>query len=202
MISGSPISLYVGADKTLFVVPKTLLCHHSEYFRSALSGNFVESFENKVTFAEEDPQIFKYVVGWMHRGGLDLARRGSADPATCSVLCRIYYLADLLQVQGLMQDVLKDLEELWKLCPILPFNSELVTEVWAHTLETSQLRTEICRGFAVCLKQNRKCEIHGFESCFTELPGFGVSLMREVRRVRMSRDERDYLPDLFLVSSA
>lgn len=185
MVSGPPISVYVGANKTLFAVPKALLCYHSEYFQGALSGNFVESIENKVTLAEEDPEIFKYVVGWMHRGDLNVAQRGSATKATGSILCRVYYLADMLQVQRLMRDVLGELGALWSLCDVLPLDCELITEVWAHTPETSELRAEICHGLAVLLKRNDGYEIRDFESCFLQIPGFAVSLMEEFRRLRL-----------------
>ncbi|KAL8829880.1 MAG: hypothetical protein Q9191_001749 [Dirinaria sp. TL-2023a] len=183
MLSGPSVSVYVGAaDRTLFSVPKALLCHHSAYFQGAFSGHFVESVNNEITLSDESPEVFKYVVFWMHRGLVPVMQRNiPITKATCFLLCRIYYLADMLQIQGLMHAVLAELREMWDHQKSQPIDMELVMDVWARTSEASMLRTEICRGLAAWLKERRDHGIREFEPCFTQIPGFGVLLMEQFR---------------------
>lgn len=49
-------------------LPKALVCHHSPLFRAALTGNFKEVHDNRITFPEDDPYVFEMYIQWMYAG--------------------------------------------------------------------------------------------------------------------------------------
>ena len=188
LLSGPAVHLYVGADKVLFAVPKALLCYHSEYFRVALSGNFVESCNNTVTLSKDDPEVYEYIIGWMHTEQLE-SDHNDAPLATSSSLCRIYFLADRLCMERLMLHVLKKLEYWWccchsRRCRDAPLSPELITEIWANTPETSQLRTATLNELARILVHRANDEACEYETCFLQIPGFGSSLTDAICRLK------------------
>ena len=79
-----------------------------------------------------------------------------------------------------MVDVLDMLENLWGYCRGCsdrgsPLGAELITEIWAKTPETSQLRIvtldELARMLVITNGNASEYEI-----CFLQIPGFGASL--------------------------
>ena len=51
----------VGADKTKYIVHRSLLMKHSEYFRKALTGSWKEAQEGVVTLEDVDCDACKYI---------------------------------------------------------------------------------------------------------------------------------------------
>ncbi len=62
------VKVIVGPQQEEFTVHKTLLCAASEFFKAALSSNFIEGKEQKVTLPEDDPQYFQLVYDWLYSG--------------------------------------------------------------------------------------------------------------------------------------
>ena len=53
-----------------FHLHKDLLCNVSEFFSAALTGNFKEAEDGKITLPEQNPETFKYFVHWLYTGSL------------------------------------------------------------------------------------------------------------------------------------
>ena len=68
----SPIAtVHVGKYCKTFSIHRALLCHHSAFFRAALSGKSMEAEEMMVVLDEDDPRLFTLVYHWMYTGDLD-----------------------------------------------------------------------------------------------------------------------------------
>lgn len=62
------VDVYVGPNRTKFVIHKQLLTSKSEYFNKALNGKFREAAENQITLEEDPPEAFDLLVVWLYRG--------------------------------------------------------------------------------------------------------------------------------------
>ncbi|KAK6330422.1 hypothetical protein TWF696_003519 [Orbilia brochopaga] len=63
-------TIYVGEDSTPFHLHRAIISHHSEVFRVACTGPFVESVSGEIHLPSLDPEVFSVVVNWMYDGGL------------------------------------------------------------------------------------------------------------------------------------
>ncbi|KAJ4378207.1 hypothetical protein N0V86_005907 [Didymella sp. IMI 355093] len=59
-------TVLVGSELERFVVHESVLTHHSDFFRAALTGGFTEATEKMVKLKEEDSDIFEYSVHWLY----------------------------------------------------------------------------------------------------------------------------------------
>jgi hypothetical protein len=50
-------TIEIGADRKQYCVHKTLLMHHSKYFRKALQGPWKEARESVVTLKDIEPAV-------------------------------------------------------------------------------------------------------------------------------------------------
>ena len=66
-----PAKVSVGSSDNLKVwhLPKKLLVKHFTFFVAALGSNFAEGRTQCVTLPEEDPNLFRLLIEWLHRGG-------------------------------------------------------------------------------------------------------------------------------------
>jgi hypothetical protein len=55
----------------VFIVPKTLLCNSSAYFKAALNGPFIEGQTQTIDLDDEDPSIFRTYIAWLYQGQLN-----------------------------------------------------------------------------------------------------------------------------------
>jgi hypothetical protein len=55
----------------VFIVPKTLLCNSSAYFKAALNGPFIEGQTQTIDLDDEDPSIFWTYIAWLYQGQLN-----------------------------------------------------------------------------------------------------------------------------------
>ncbi|KAF3007879.1 hypothetical protein E8E13_010949 [Curvularia kusanoi] len=72
-------TVLVGEERKRFIVHKDLLTYHSEFFRSALSGNFKEAAEQTVPLPEDDPDTFEFFVHWLYHKDLPMKDNASTD---------------------------------------------------------------------------------------------------------------------------
>ncbi|KAF8852846.1 hypothetical protein BDZ45DRAFT_558213, partial [Acephala macrosclerotiorum] len=68
MYSGpqSFVKINVGAEKQPFNVLKSLICHHSPFFKAAFTGSFVEAQEQSMDLEDVEVPIFTLFVDWLY----------------------------------------------------------------------------------------------------------------------------------------
>ena len=59
-------TIYVGSNRTKFVVHTSLLTMSSSFFRAALEGGFSEGSSQTVDIIEEEPKVFRHFVHWLY----------------------------------------------------------------------------------------------------------------------------------------
>jgi hypothetical protein len=62
---GEIVAISIGPEKKLFRVHKDLICHHSEYFRTAYNGQWKES-ESGVALEDVETEVFKIFLHWLY----------------------------------------------------------------------------------------------------------------------------------------
>lgn len=65
-----------GEDVVVWNIPKALLSAHSEFFRAACYGRFKEGIENKISFSDVIPAVFRSSVQWLYCWPISLLVRG------------------------------------------------------------------------------------------------------------------------------
>ncbi|KAF1946183.1 hypothetical protein EJ02DRAFT_431095 [Clathrospora elynae] len=81
---GEIVSVTVGPEKQIVNLHKTLICYHSEYFRTAFNGLWKESDEG-VMIADVDIETFRLFVGGrpgLLKGLLEVLRKVSKQEDT------------------------------------------------------------------------------------------------------------------------
>lgn len=66
------IEITVGPkdEEVSWILPKSLLTHHSKFFDAALNGTFAESNSRSVTMPEDNPDAFRLFVQWLYIGDI------------------------------------------------------------------------------------------------------------------------------------
>jgi hypothetical protein len=62
---GDIVAISIGPDKKLYNVHKDLICHHSEYFRTAYNGRWQES-EKGVALEDVEHEVFSVFLHWLY----------------------------------------------------------------------------------------------------------------------------------------
>jgi hypothetical protein len=70
------VSLFVGSEKTAYVVHKELLCRKSEYFDRMFNGKFQEARTGCAYFPEDKAQTFYVLLYWVYKNHLPDRTRG------------------------------------------------------------------------------------------------------------------------------
>lgn len=78
------ITVKIGPEHTTYHIHKGLLVHHSEYFRRALNGNWLESDDKTVVIDDMEPGPFDTFVDWLYTGKLPWRPFGDGEYATSS----------------------------------------------------------------------------------------------------------------------
>ncbi len=71
LLGGTRVDVYVGPSRRHWNLPERLLCHYSEFFTEAFTGNFQESINKSVELREDDEAVFELLVKWMFRNAPD-----------------------------------------------------------------------------------------------------------------------------------
>jgi hypothetical protein len=115
--TSQPLKVVVGdgATKKIFYVNKEVICHESEFFRTACKEEWSINRRNTVTLAEDKPQLFCIFLAWLQTGDIEQSAdilpldsscpKESTDEDDVSrvaidqfeLLCRCFFLADSLQ---------------------------------------------------------------------------------------------------------
>ncbi|RAR02467.1 hypothetical protein DDE83_008564 [Stemphylium lycopersici] len=79
---GKVVAIAVGPQKKLYYIHKDLICHHSEYFRTAYSGRWKDSDEG-VALEDVEVEVFNIFVHWLY--AQDLPRNMASVPRIAEV---------------------------------------------------------------------------------------------------------------------
>jgi len=72
---GGVVKISIGPDKKMYNVHKNLICHHSEYFRTAYNGHWKEA-EDGVALDDINPAVFNIFVHWLYAQEVPSAAAG------------------------------------------------------------------------------------------------------------------------------
>lgn len=64
-MSGPKVDIYVGQDRKHYSVPKDLLCYYSPYFDSCFNGDFKEAKEQKLELLDDDVEGFEFLLEYI-----------------------------------------------------------------------------------------------------------------------------------------
>ena len=98
------VDVYVGAHRRHWCLHRNLLCHHSEYFSTALGGDQKPNPRQlKLELLDDDAAAFEYLVKWLYQGQIDdvtdLPLEKKWDHAdTCQ---KLYLLCDRVKIPHL-----------------------------------------------------------------------------------------------------
>jgi hypothetical protein len=59
------VKISIGPDKKIYTVHKDLICHYSEYFRTAYNGRWKEA-EGGVALDDVEPEVFNIFIHWLY----------------------------------------------------------------------------------------------------------------------------------------
>jgi hypothetical protein len=67
------VKISVGDSKNpeVFQVHKKFFCGNTPYFDKMFNGNFRECIDQSATFPEDEPRIWKLLIGWLYKGTIE-----------------------------------------------------------------------------------------------------------------------------------
>ena len=129
----------MGESETSFRVHKDFLCEASPFFRAALTTDFKEATEERVTLLEDDADTVDRFVQWLYTKSYQLSSSERSDEHYLQ-LARLYVLADKLQVCTLKDEIIRELFQIRKSNKLQPPSMSVVTYVFENTMENSAFR--------------------------------------------------------------
>lgn len=100
----SIVYIHVGPGKPrVFGMHKALLCHHSLYFKAALTGNFKEAADAVIELDEEDPEVFSWFNDWLYTGTLYKTNFNANH------LMHLYQFAEIRLIHRLQNDIIDEI---------------------------------------------------------------------------------------------
>jgi hypothetical protein len=76
---GDCVTIFVGPEKRKFTVHAELLKSASNYFATAMRGNWIESRTNVYSLLDLNVEAFETFVRWLYRGTLEVHYRSDLD---------------------------------------------------------------------------------------------------------------------------
>jgi hypothetical protein len=99
------VKVFVGQERQLYQLHKTLLCAKYPYFQKCLGSNFEEGCQGEVVLEEENPCLFDNLVLWLYSQPLT---KEAFDEA---VGVRAYLLADRFCMEGFRHYIVDRIRE-------------------------------------------------------------------------------------------
>lgn len=121
-----------------FEIHKGVLCHHSDYFRSALNGKFEEAEKAIVRLPSEDVVIFTYFRNWLYTRKLHASTKLDCKAMGNLDIVKLYVFADCRQIPSLANACINLLCE--KVIETWRVPTECIAYIYARTLRGSMLR--------------------------------------------------------------
>lgn len=203
-MQGESVNVLVGAERTQFSVPKLLLFHHSKvaqctFVQHGGDVHFKEFDENALCLPEHAPETFEFVLIWMYQRQLGIReycqtvfnshdKKKQGLEAGFLLLCRVYILADYLDIDEIKDLVMSELDEiLWRNeGPDFPIGADAVKAVFQNTVENSQIYKFVLEKLAESLVHHSDARpIEEYAECFSEIAGFGTLIMKRVLEIHV-----------------
>lgn len=119
-----------------FTVHQSVITFYSGYFEAALrpGSTFQEATTKIFKLQEEDAVVFEKFIAWTY------SRRIDHDPVdkTCSILCKLWVLADRRQVPLLMNECINAMRD--RIVSNWELPSSCLSYIYKHTMAKSALR--------------------------------------------------------------
>jgi hypothetical protein len=140
--------IFVGEERTRYLVHKDIVCGQSPFFSAALNGSFSEGESQQVELPETDAKTFDHVILWFYQNRLEPTRYFFKDnKPTYFSLLDLYAIADQLDIEGLRNAVCNRVAELAETTNSVPTPTD--THILYEAIrDTSPLRTLIIDLFA------------------------------------------------------
>ncbi|KAM0797440.1 hypothetical protein BDR22DRAFT_892292 [Usnea florida] len=142
------IYVNVGPTRERFGIHKSLLSHHSSYFKAALEGGFEESKTGVINLRDEDPDVFWAFKEWLYSDAVAYQHYPTHD-GKWSALINFYVFAEK-NIIPKFQNALID--------AMIGFASEsetytkrVISLAWVNTPTSSPLRTFLVDVYARCV---------------------------------------------------
>lgn len=134
----------VGTKKKEFTLYTSIATRSSKFFQAAMSRDWKECQEKRVTLAEVEVNVFQGYLQWLNTGDITFAGLGDASATT---FAKFYILGDFLDDVSFRNAVLDDLME--EACaPHLVPPARTITLVWEQTPAECPLRKLILEIYA------------------------------------------------------
>lgn len=156
----------VGTEKIEFTLYTSIATRSSKFFQAAMSRDWKECREKRVTLAEVDVDVFQGYLQWLNTGDIPFARFEDSSTTTCAEL---YILGDFLDDVSFRNAVLDDLMNVVCAFHRVP-SARLITLVWEQTPADCPLRKLILEIYAAGstdkIVQHFANPVHDFPKAF------------------------------------
>lgn len=184
---GPSIDFHVGPDETHFTLPLRLVAYYSAPVARFLDPSYQPE---PVSLPTHDPQAFSKVQTWLNEGKFDpgvLSQSTATSPDirtgirnACSLLCRIYLLAETLQIEGILSQTWEELRKVTQLAremshpfPIVP---EVVIEIHERSEKPSALVDLVVEAMKAAALEGAVDTLI-FAECFEKLPALRDTIL-------------------------
>ena len=192
-------------------MPKNLLCHYSRVVRCTFVDHnsykhFKEFEENALYLPEHAPETFDFILKWIYQKELGVTdycttlfathSKGTAGlEAAFLLLCRMYILADYLDIKEVVDAVMDELSVSLVSeddCTFSPIGPEVVKAVFQNTVQSSRLQKFVLEHLTEHLVYStvEGRDVKEYTKCFTEIEGFGPELLRRVLNLHAQNQVR------------
>lgn len=157
--------------------------------------HFKEYDENALYLPEHAPETFEFVLKWMYQKKLGVfkyckvlftshGKDKEGVKAAFLLLCRIYILADYMEITEMMECVMGELDKALQSSTdpeSSPIGPDAVKTVFRNTPEGSRLQDLVLENLAESLRYDSNGRsVEAYSQCFCEFEGFGVALVTRV----------------------
>ena len=133
--TGDVATVFIGKDKTRFVVHAKLLISCSPFFEKALRGEFQDKTMT-VTLPEDEPDTFATFLRWLYSDTIDVSEQ--KNPFTRVV--RLWVLADRLQIPTLKNKAMRLIPAAYQRQNLWSMTTATVNWLYSNTTAGSPMR--------------------------------------------------------------
>ncbi len=159
------VHVYVGPNKSHFVVPRNMLCSHSAYCNRLLNGPLAKTYGNEISLEHDEPDAFDLLFTCMKLDSLALDILETAVLVNpdgqkalrngCHLLCETYCLCFKIQVVRVAVGIMEKLHLLVGQGSSLPFQPRTVRTVLMKLPKDSTLYEYVLQEVANDLLDER-----------------------------------------------
>lgn len=195
LYNGPAVSITIG--DTTYNVPKTLLCHHSSYFKAMFDGKFKEGEEQSIKLDELEEVVsnrsFQLLLQWLYLGRITLGEESPADGI--SALTKFARLADMVGFTNVESHIEKSIRMVILANPPPDGRCKARSEANIYHITPGHICAAAClpTGHAVRLLLSKAAvntylhsEDFKFSNEIREIPGVAADLLEELRKALKS----------------